>query len=219
MALQLNTIYNENCLETMKRMPDGFVDVVFTSPPYNRKRNDTYSLYDDIIDDYLQFLIKATDECLRVSGGLVIFNIQANYYNKKDVHKYIGHYADKICQTIVWTKANPMPASGNNITNAYEHFFVLGDVLKSNTTYTKNHIHTSVNPDTNKLHGAIMHIDVAKWFIDKFTKPGVVVYDPFTGLGTTAVACQNLNRNYIGSEISKEYCDIAEQRLRQGVLL
>ena len=38
MALQLNTIYNEDCLETMKRMPDDSVDVVFTSPPYNRKR-------------------------------------------------------------------------------------------------------------------------------------------------------------------------------------
>ena len=40
-----------------------------------------------------------------------------------------------------------------------------------------------------------------------------LIYDPFMGSGTTALACKELNRNYIGSEISKEYCNVIEQRI------
>lgn len=216
--IKLNTIYNEDCLETMADMPEKSVDLVFTSPPYNRERNDTYSHYNDTIKDYLDFLIRFTDESLRVSKSVIV-NIQSNYYNKVDLNKYIGHYAEDINSTHVWTKENPMPASGNNITNAFEYFFFLGEPVKSNRTYTKNHIHTSVNPDTDKSHGAIMHIKVAKHFISTFTNENSVIYDPFMGLGTTARACKDLGRKYIGSEISEEYCKLARKRLAQEVLL
>jgi len=217
-ANTLDEIFNEDCLETMARMKDNSVDLVFTSPPYNRERNDVYSHYDDTIKDYFAFLVKFTDESLRVSKTCLI-NIQANYYNKADLYRYMGHYADKIQHTFVWTKENPMPASGNNITNAFEYVFMIGDNTKSNGTYTKNHVHTAVNPDTDKSHGAIMNIKIAKHFINLFTKERGVVYDPFMGTGTTARACKDLGRHYIGSEISKEYCDIAKKRLGQGVLL
>ncbi len=56
--LEKNKIYNENCLDTMKKMTDNFVDVVFTSPPYNRKRNDKYKYYDDRMTDYYNFLVE-----------------------------------------------------------------------------------------------------------------------------------------------------------------
>lgn len=211
-------IYNEDCLVTMSKMSDRSVDLVFTSPPYNRERNDVYSHYNDTIKDYLSFLIAFTDECLRVSPTAII-NIQSNYYNKIEVNKYIGHYADKINQTFVWTKENPMPAQGKHITNSFEYLFMMGEPLLSNNNYTKNHLHTAVNPDTNKSHGAIMNIRVAYFFIDNFTKPGQVIYDPFMGSGTTARACKDLGRSYIGSEISKEYCDLIKQKLSQEVLL
>ncbi len=47
------------------------------------------------------------------------------------------------------------------------------------------------------------------------TKEGDIVLDPFVGIGTTAVSCKQLNRNFIGFEISPEYCKIANKRLEQ----
>lgn len=61
-------------------------------------------------------------------------------------------------------------------------------------------------------------LETMNYLIEKSTKEGELVYDPYMGSGTTARACKDLARNYIGSEISKEYCDIAENRLRQETL-
>lgn len=217
--MELNKIYTEDCLETMKRMPDDFVDITFTSPPYNRKRNDKYEHYDDTKDDYFEFLREVTDELIRVTKGHVFFNIQKNYYNAEDVYRYIGHYSGQITEVFVWTKANPLPASGFSITNGWEYFFVLngqGEALQSNTTYTKNYIHTAVNPDTDKSHKAMMHKDVADFFMEKFTKEGDVVYDPFMGGGTTAVCALERGCSYIGSEISADYVALADNRIQKA---
>ena len=213
-----STIIIGDCLEVLPGFPDNSIDCIFTSPPYNRERNDVYSHYDDTIKDYFAFLKAFTDEAIRISP-LVFVNIQPNYYNKAEVNRYIGHYAKEISHTFIWSKENPTPASGKNITNAFEYFFVFSEKLNANKTYVKNHIHTSVNPDTDKSHGAIMNIKVAKQFIDNFTNEGDVVLDPFLGAGTTARACKDLHRSCIGIEISTHYAQIAENRLKQELLL
>ena len=124
-----------DCLEVMKNIPDKSVDVSFTSPPYNRKRNDKYEFYDDRLDDYFGFLCNFTDELLRVTKKYVFVNVQKNFYNKEDVFNYIVKYTKQIKEIVIWEKTNPMPASGNSITNSYEFFIVFGDKpLKSNTT-------------------------------------------------------------------------------------
>lgn len=212
--LEHNKIYNGNCFDLFPQMEDNEVDYVFTSPPYNRKRNDKYTFYNDQLTDYYGFLLNLIEESRRVAKKYVFLNIQTNYYNASDVYALIGTYRDKIRQIIVWEKSNPMPASGKNITNSYEFFIVLGEeALKSNFTYTKNIITTSVNSKMPKEHKAVMHPDVADWFIKTFTKEGETILDPCMGIGTTAFACISNNRNYIGFEISKEYCDIANERM------
>ena len=50
-----------DCLEKMKDIPDKSIDIAFTSPPYNRKRNDKYKNYNDTIEDYYGFLCNFTD--------------------------------------------------------------------------------------------------------------------------------------------------------------
>ena len=207
------TIQRGDCLELMKSLPDKSVDISFTSPPYNRKRNDKYAFYNDSIDDYFTFLKCFTDELIRITKGNVFVNIQKTYYNKQDVFKYIGHYSKDICEIIVWEKTNPMPASGTSITNSYEMFIVFGKKLKSNTTYTKNIISTSVNSNMPKEHKAVMKQEVADWFIDKFTKEGDTVLDPFMGTATTGVSCVSKNRNFIGFEIDKRYFELSRERL------
>ena len=209
-------LINGDCLVEIGKLTDN-IDYVFTSPPYNRKRNDKYDNYNDDIADYFSFLKNVTEMCLPKVNEFFIINIMVNYYNKKDVYRYIGEYADKIQQTIVWEKSNPLPASGHNITNAYEFFFIIGNKpIKSNTTYTKNHITTSVNTSTNKIHKAVMNPKVADWFIEKFTKEGDTILDPFMGLGTTGVSCKKYNRNFIGIELDKQYYDIACENMKKG---
>ena len=209
-----NTLYNEDCLETMARMPNGYVDYIVTSPPYNRKRNDKYEDYNDDVEDYFGWLVKIIDECLRVTKKNVFFNIQKTYYNKKDIFKLLHHYADDIYDIIVWEKNNPNPANGNSVTNAYEFVLVFGSDFKSNKTYVKNHFTTNVTKGY-KEHKAVMHPKACEFLIMNFTHEEDFIYDPFNGTGTTSLVSALNNRLYCGSEISKRYFDLSQNRMRE----
>lgn len=210
-----------DCFKFMESVQSKSIDVVFTSPPYNRKRNDKYSNYCDKIEDYYSFLKRVIDESLRITKRYVAINIMPSYYNKKDVYRIIGDYADMIQNIIIWEKSNPLPAQGYNITNAYEMFIILGnDSVKSNTTYTKNHVTTSANSDTmTKIHKAVMKQEVSDWFSDKFFIDGDTVYDPFMGLGTTCISIVKRNRDisFIGTEIDEQYYSVACDRIRNSI--
>ena len=207
-----------DCLELMKDIDDDSVDVSFTSPPYNRKRNDKYANFKDINDNWYQFNVDVIKELLRVTKGHVFYNLQANYYNRNDVYKLIGEFSKNIVDIHIWEKSNPMPASGLSITNAVEYFIVMGDKsLKSNKTYTKNIITTSVNSKMPKEHKAVMKYDVAEHFISMFTKEHDIILDCFMGLGTTGVACVNTNRNFIGMELDDKYFEIAKARINEAI--
>lgn len=210
-------LYRDDCLSKLKDFTDKSIDITFTSPPYNRKRNDKYTNYNDTIKDYYLFLVEATDLLLAKTKRHVIINLQTNYYNRQDVYKFIGHYYNKIQNVIIWEKSNPLPANGYNITNAFEYFFILGDTaIKSNTTYTKNHITTSINNSITKIHKAVMKQEVADWFIEKFTKENDIVLDCFMGLGTTGLSCIKYNRDFIGIELDEEYFNIAKERIEEA---
>lgn len=215
-----DTIVLGDCLEVFPTIPSDTFDYAFTSPPYNRKRNDKYQNYDDTIEDYYSFLVSFTDELLRTVKHLSFVNLQTNYYNREDVYKYIGHYADRIRNIIVWEKSNPLPASGNNVTNAIEFFIVLGDEpLRSSGTYTKNIITTSVNSrTTTKEHKAVMNSEVADWFFEKFIPDGSFVVDPFMGTGTTAVTALKHGCSYYGTELKEEYKAMADDRILDYLL-
>lgn len=208
-------LYHGDCLEIMKDIPDKSVDIVFTSPPYNRKRNDKYTNYNDTKEDYYGFLLRAIEMLRQKAKRHVFLNIQTNYYNKQDVYRLIGTYADYIQPIFVWEKSNPLPAPGNNITNAFEYFVVIGDKsLKSKRTYTKNHLTTSVNSDTTtKIHKAVMKQDVSDWFIERFTNKGDIVLDCFMGLGTTGISCKKFGCDFIGIELNENYFNIAKERI------
>jgi len=207
-----NNIICGDCLEVMSNMPDNSVDITFTSPPYNRKRDDKYEYYSDTKSDYLAFLITTIDEMIRVTKGNVFVNVQKNYYNKADVFNLIGHYSEQIAEIFIWEKSNPMP--NPHVINAYEFVICFGEKLKANHTYTKNHLTTSVFTGKNKAHRAVMHPKVAEFFIENFTKPDDIVFDPFLGLGTTAVVAVKHGRNFAGCEIIEDYCKIAHERIK-----
>lgn len=209
------TLILGDCLEVMPTLER--VDCSFTSPPYNRKRNDKYENYTDKIDDYYQFSKSVIDKLLLLSKKHTFWNVQANYYNRSDVYRIIGNYHKEIIDIHVWEKSNPMPASGKSITNAIEYFIVMGsESLKSNHTYTKNILTTSVNSKMIKEHKAVMKYDVAEYFIKTFTQKQDTILDPFMGLGTTGVACAKTGRSFIGIELDQAYFDIACRRVEDA---
>lgn len=225
--MEFDYIEQGDCLEFLKGIESKSIDTVFTSPPYNRIRNDTYEDYDDNLSDYLKMLKKLAEESLRIAKDKVIINIQQNHYNKKEVFAFCGMYADKITGVVIWTKSNPKPSSNcdkekntRSVTNAFEYFFVLNDDGKDFKAYGNqnviNHIHTSVNNIHYDGHGAVMKKEVADWFIKNFTKEGDIVLDPFLGTGTTAVSCIEQNRHYIGFEISEKYLEMADERIEKA---
>ena len=132
--------------------------------------------------------------------------------------KLIGNFSEQIQEIIIWEKTNPLPANGNNMTNAYEFFIVFGKTpLKSNSTYTKNIISTAVNSNMTSDHKAIMKEDVANWFIKTFTNEGDLILDCFMGAGTTAIVCKYLNRNFIGFEIEEKYIELSKKRIYESL--
>lgn len=84
--------------------------------------------------------------------------------------------------------------------------------LERDMAYPTNVIHMATEC-ANQGHSAAFPVALPSWFIKLFTQPGDVVLDPFMGSGTTAVACLEQSRNFIGTEINEEYCNLANNRL------
>jgi DNA modification methylase len=80
--------------------------------------------------------------------------------------------------------------------------------LGRNLVYPTNVLHLATEC-SNRNHSATFPVALPTWFIKLFTEEGDVVLDPFMGVGTTAIACINLKRRYIGIDLKKEYYDLA----------
>lgn len=215
----IGKIHLGDCVEFMKSLEGKLFDVSFTSPPYNRIRNDTYAKFDDISSNYYKLLCDVTENLLRLTKGNVIINVQSNLFNKIDVAKWQGKFAEYLKGCIIWIKNNPQPANNFrngvwSVTNAYEYFFVFGEDTQEFTANNKiyNYISSNVNSKHFEGHGAVMKLEVAEFFIENFSKKNDFVFDPFMGMGTTAVACVHNNRLWGGAEIVPDY---REQSLRR----
>lgn len=129
-SLELNRIYQMDCLEGMRLLPDDSVDLVFTSPPYADQRN--YGHADGTIkpDDYVQWFIPKANEIYRVlkDDGIFILNIN-NKTVKGEEHLYVydllltlkREIGFKFYRDVIWDKCSTPPRKP--ITRIYEHCF------------------------------------------------------------------------------------------------
>lgn len=242
MRMEINRIYNMDCLEGMKLLEDNSVDVSFTSPPYNTKsREQDYEDNGDLKlascskhtkykhshrpENWVEWQCSVIDEMLRVTKKYVLYNVQGIKECRSDVYKLIGKYADRIHDIVMWYKPNGCPTgTPNKISNKYEFLLIIKcdgcDGVSVNSRYYGNVITTSVNPNREyaNIHKAVMSKSFCDEVIREFTSDGDTVLDPFMGIGTTAVCCIENNRNYIGFEIFEEYVNIAENRIRDAVI-
>lgn len=205
-----------DCLDVLDTIDRA--DMVLTSPPYNRQRNDKYAHYDDRGRNWLGMLNEVTERCLGITDGWVFVNVQSTYYNRADVYRWMGEHASQIVNEIAWSKSNPLPANGCHVTNGWERIVVIhrdGKPLEANGTGRTNTIQTAVNGNMPEEHKAVMVQDVADWIVSNFARAGMRILDPFAGTGTTGVAALRFGCDFVGIEIAPEYCDMARVRLER----
>ena len=244
--MELNKIYNENCLDTMRRMPDRFVDLVITSPPYNMLTQTKYNKYikrvsnthgankysdfnDGLgIDEFYDTHSSILKELLRVSK-LVLYNFQIVTGSKEAFFKIIGEFSTFIKDIIVWDKMNCLPASRDKVLNAgYELILVmesdqlLGRTIQ-NASFGRCEMDNIIRVRRKKeiidgiKHNAVFPEEMCGILIKAFSKENDLVYDPFMGSGTTAKMATINGRNFIGSEISAEYVDVSNSRINDVI--
>jgi site-specific DNA-methyltransferase (adenine-specific)/modification methylase len=239
--IELNKVYNESCLETLKKMKDGSVNAVITSPPYNmnlRIRNGKYcsrqivkelstkySNFDDNlpIEEYYELHLNILKELLRVSD-MVFYNIQIVTGSKRAIFKIIGELSDYLKDIVIWDKGHGQPAMAERVMNRRTELVLIFD--KNNAIsrqFDKCNFKRGTLDDlwlikrgkkVSSEHGAVFPEELVSTILDNFTNEGDVIYDPFMGTGSTAVVCKKLKRKYIGSEISKEYMKVINERLK-----
>jgi DNA modification methylase len=229
--MEINKIYNEDNLETMAKMPDSFVDYVLTSPPYNVGLNkmlgdDTakYKEYEDNLDDYFLNQKKLIEELLRVTKKHIFYNIQMLGNNKIDFLNLLGHFKDNIKDIIIWQKKMIPHIEPGVLSSSFEFIIIFSnDQPDKKKFYDGNFrgnfgnlikISNSHSNPFAKEHKAIMPLDIPRMFMQKFGNENDIWYDPYMGTGTTAISSIMEKRNWVGSEISKEYTKIANKRLK-----
>jgi modification methylase len=229
----LNRIICGDCLEVMRDIPDASVDLIITSPPYNL-RNTTghgllsgsnkwnglqhgYSHHDDCMphEEYVCWQRACLREMLRL-----LKNDGAIFYNHKwrvqggllqDRQDIVGGFP--IRQTIIWQRAGGMNFNDRFFLPTYEVIYLIAKpdfklVPKANGVgdvwrFTQEQKNPHPAPFPVALPERIIISTNAK-----------IVLDPFIGSGTTAVAAKKLKRQYIGIELSPDYCAMAEARVQ-----
>ncbi len=246
--MELNRIYNENCLDTMARMPDGVIDLTVTSPPYDNLR--TYNGYEFDFEPIARELYRVTKK-----GGVVVWVVGDATINGSETGTsfrqalYFKEIGFNLHDTMVWTKdGGGAIGSNKTYTQNFEYMFVFSKDLpttynllvdkpnksygldksgvgrrkesgehkieerKPSSEFSRRNNYWYIPPQTGE-HPAVFPEQLAKDHILSWSNENDLVYDPFMGSGTTAKAAHQLKRNWIGSEISSEYVELANKRL------
>lgn len=219
--LELNKIYNTDCLEFMRSMPDSYVDLILTDPPYEISMGGSGTLksgrvyYRGQLDKIANGFDTETvlNECERISKKMNLFCFCSN----KQITKIMGWGEKKGYSTtlLVWYKPNAIPFINNTFKSDLKFcVYIRGKGTKIKGTsklFTHNCGKSKYGHPTEKP------LEIIEKLILTASNEGDLIFDPFMGSGTTAVACKELNRSFIGCEIESKYCEIAEKRLRKAV--
>ena len=220
--MELNKIYNEDCLEGMKRIPDGSVDLIVTDPPYlmnyktGRRKDKTHRFNDVILnDDNEQLITDYVKECYRIMKDDTAMYLFCSS-NKVDFFKRELEKLFSIKNMIIWVKNNHTAGDLESaFGRKYEIVFLVnkGQRKFNGERLTDIWEFPKVSSDS-QLHQNQKPIELIKRCIEKHSNVSDVVFDGFMGSGTTAAAALDTNRNYIGFELDEYYFNVAEKRIK-----
>ena len=234
--IELNTIYNEDCMEGMKRIPDGSVDCIICDLPYGTTANK----WDEIIP--LESLWNQYNRIIKKNGAILLFGQRK--FSAKLIMSAINIYR----YDIVWVKsraagflqANLMPLrSHEQIMVFYKRLPTYNPQFSEGKPYERKDrgIRPNYSPrksldtynngrrypkdvvefqhDKTSYHPTQKPVALIEYLIKTYSNEGDTILDNCMGSGTTAIACMNTKRNFIGFEKEKKYFDIAMQRITQ----
>ena len=233
----LNKIVCGDVLEVMKQMPNGSVDLVITSPPYNIKNSTGnglkdgrggkwanaglqkgYSHYDDCMphDKYAKWQRDCLAEMLRLipDTGAIFYNhkwrVQAGLLqDRQDIVSGLP-----VRQIIIWRRKGGLNFNPGYFLPTYEVIYLIAKPKFRLTP--KANAHGDIwecTQEMNNDHPAAFPVDLIDRIV--FSTSAKVILDPFMGSGTTAISAINHKRDYIGIDISPEYCKMAEDRIKK----
>lgn len=246
--IENNRIYNMDCFAGMKDMKRNSVDLIVTDPPYyieslqsnqdlknqtiraSSKNNifqSQWDVYEDLFD-YKHFthrMLKEFKRILKPKGQVYIF---CSYHHLDWMIKMIKDMGFRFYKPLVWYKPDTMGVFPNQYGCNYEPILWfrndgnVGSVINNIGCGQRDvFVHNSTLISYRKecgFHPTPKPLKVIMALVKNSSNERDVVFDPFLGSGTTAVACKRLNRQYLGFEINKDYFSICEERLHQKPL-
>ena len=240
--LETNRIYNIDVMDGLKLLDDNSIDLIITSPPYNKaglngiqkgkKWKGTIDYNDDVNvdnipeDEYQKWQIDFLNECFRVlkSDGSMFYN-HKNRIHKGEIvspYQWLLKTKFKIRQEIIWDRGSTNNVNTCRFLPMTELIFWLTKTTKPNfyrslTTKYKNEI-WSFPFEKNTKHPAPFPIDLPNNIMDCIPSKennNIIVLDPFMGSGTVALAALQHNFEYIGFEKFKIYVDMTNERINK----
>jgi len=227
--LELNRIYNMDCMEGMRAIPNDSIDLIVTDPPYRttsrgsagnsggmlqkkiNKEGRVFKFNDISVSDYIP-------ECYRVLKEKGHFYIMTNHVNLISMLNTCTENGFHFIKSLVWDKGNKIMGTAYMSQFEYILFFRKGGFKRINECGTADILSVpnkkTKGADGKNIHDTEKPVELMEVLIRNSSKDGDVVLDPFMGSGTTAVACINTNRNYIGFEIDPDYYEAAQERMR-----
>ena len=220
---------DSTCSDTVAKLMDGNkADMVFTSPPYNGNTHLDIGkgggrLYNDKemdnkpSDVYIDFLQKVLNNILINTNGFIFWNINYNAKSRNEYLKHLVPYFNYLWETIIWEKTGMPIADG--LTRNCEFIFVLKNGERK---HLGKHFETSHNlwkisnlnsQDLKNNHRACFPVELPSNGINLGSEINDIIYEPFTGSGSTMVASHQLKRRCYGMELDPKYCDVIVNRM------
>ena len=224
MMMKLDTVICGDCLDVMRDMPDGCIDLIVTDPPYNLGK-DYGDFSDDSLTDseywaWIGSVFDAIYRVLRDGSYLYTSHSDKGMFDLYYLLKMIGF---SFLQMIVWHGPNGYSMQRARKTWSYRHepilIFEKGDALPllehEGVWYTS--VIKAARPQTNfkdkRIHPTQKPLDLYYKIIDR--TPGDIVFDPFVGSGTSAIAALRADRHFYGCDINPEYVKLANERIEK----
>ena len=209
-------LYNDDCLKVMKQFDDKSIELCVTDIPYgkvNRKSNGLRNLDKHKADEVTFSLSDFLSELNRIIfGSIYIF---CGTEQVSEIRGTLVKYGFST-RLIIWEKTNPSPMNGQHIWLSGVECCVYG---KRKGAVYNGHCNNTVLRfpcGRNKLHPTQKPLDLIKQLIEFSSNKGGLVFDPCMGSGTTGIACKELDRNFIGIELDKDYFKIASERINDN---
>ena len=237
--IELNKIYNEDCLEGMKRIPDKSVDMILCDLPYGTTacKWDTiipfeplWEQYKRVIKDNGAIVLTATNpfSSILINSNIKGFKhewiwrkergvgFQVAKYRPMQEHEHILVFTGKgervNYKPIMVKREKPLSST---LAGSKSQSSPLANANKGKVTYTHKHPLSILefSRDSSKIHPTQKPVALFEYLINTYTVEGETILDNCMGSGTTAIACINTNRNFIGFELDESYFNLANERI------